>query len=337
VTQVEQAMRDAPLDTDPAVAHAVDILRRGGLVAFPTETVYGLGADARNETAVRRIFAVKRRPVDHPVIVHIPDASHLEGWAATVPKTAARLAAAFWPGPLTLVLKRAAGVLDVVTGGQDTVGLRVPYHPLALDLLRDFGGGIAAPSANRFGCLSPTSAAHVRAELGDEVDLILDGGPCKVGIESTIVDVTGPLPRMLRPGGIGLDALAEVIGGEILPAGADGPRAPGRLAAHYAPRTKMVLVDAGRLADAVHAGLRSGRRLAVFARAPLPRLPGVIALGAPDSPVDYARTLYRGLRELDEAKTDLLLVEDVPDTPEWLAVRDRLARAAGRELADDEP
>lgn len=330
-------MRDVPVVTDAEIVRAAEILRGGGLVAFPTETVYGLGADAGNEAAVRRIFSAKQRPADHPLIVHLPDASHLPRWAAAVPETAARLAAAFWPGPLTLVLKRAAGVLDAVTGGQDTVGLRVPFHPLALDLLRAFGGGIAAPSANRFGRLSPTSAAHVRAELGDAVDLILDGGACEVGIESTIVDVSGALPRLLRPGGVGLDALAEVIGREILPAGADAPRAPGRLAAHYAPRTAMVLVDAGGLEEAVRSHLRSGRRVAVFARQPAPPLAGVIPARAPHSAAAYARVMYRALRELDETGADVLLVEQVPDEPAWLAVRDRLARAASRDLADDEP
>jgi L-threonylcarbamoyladenylate synthase len=330
-------MRDAPLATDHAITRAVAILRRGGLVAFPTETVYGLGADASNEAAVRRIFAVKRRPADHPVIVHIPDANHLLHWAAAVSEPAARLAAAFWPGPLTLVLRRADGVLDAVTGGQDTVGLRVPFHPLALDLLRAFGGGIAAPSANRFGRLSPTSAAHVCAELGDEVDLVLDGGLCEVGIESTIVDVSGPLPRLLRPGGIGPAAIAEVIGREILPAGADAPRAPGRLAAHYAPRTALTLVDSAGFAEAVQAQLRAGRRVAVFGRQAVSPAPGVVALRAPNTAADYARAMYGALRTLDEAGVDVILVEAVPDAPEWLAVRDRLARAARRDLADDEP
>lgn len=330
-------MRDVPVVTDAEIARAAEILGRGGLVAFPTETVYGLGADAGNEAAVRRIFSAKQRPADHPLIVHLPDASHLPRWAAAVPQTAARLAAAFWPGPLTLVLKRAAGVLDAVTGGQDTVGLRVPFHPLALDLLRAFGGGIAAPSANRFGRLSPTAVTHVLAELGDDVDLILDGGQCAVGIESTIVDVSGALPRLLRPGAIGLAALAEVIGREPLPAGTDAPRAPGRLAAHYAPRTTMVLVEAGGLAEAVRSHTQSGRRVAVFARQPLPPSSGVIAARAPESAAAYARVLYRALRELDEAGADLLLVEGVPEGPEWLAVQDRLARAACQDLGDDEP
>ncbi|MBL8540193.1 MAG: threonylcarbamoyl-AMP synthase [Betaproteobacteria bacterium] len=330
-------MRDTPLDTAPAVARAVAILRRGGLVAFPTETVYGLGADAGNEAAVRRIFAVKQRPVDHPVIVHIPDASHLPRWAARVPEAAARLAAAFWPGPLTLVLERAAGVLDAVTGGQDSVGVRVPYHPLALDLLHAFGGGLAAPSANLFGCLSPTSAEHVLAELGDQVDLVLDGGACRVGIESTIVEVNGSQPRLLRPGGIGLAAMEAVVGSAILLAGSDAPRAPGRLASHYAPRTAMTLVEPGQLAAAVQAAVQAGRRPAVFSRHPLPPSPAVVAVRAPSSAAEYARVLYRTLRRLDDVGADLLLVEAVPDAPDWLAVRDRLARAASHDLGDDEP
>jgi L-threonylcarbamoyladenylate synthase len=329
-------MRNAPLATDRMIARAVEILRQGGLVAFPTETVYGLGSDASNEAAVRRIFAVKHRPADHPLIVHIPDASHLAHWAAMVPEVAARLAAAFWPGPLTLVLKRAPGVLQAVTGGQDTVALRVPHHPLALDLLRAFGNGIAAPSANRFGRLSPTSAAHVRAELGDEVDLILDGGECAVGIESTIVDVTVSQPRVLRPGGIGLATIAEVIGHEPVAAGSDAPRAPGRLAAHYAPRTEMAVVDGRGFAEAVRAAVQSGRRVAVFSQQAAPPSAQVIERRAPGAASEYAKVMYRALRELDEAGADLLLVEAVPVAPGWLAVRDRLARAASRDLADDE-
>ncbi len=330
-------MRDAPLDTAPAVARAVVILRRGGLVAFPTETVYGLGADAGNEAAVHRIFAVKQRPVDHPLIVHIPDASHLPRWTRDVPEAAALLAAAFWPGPLTLVLKRAPGVIDAVTGGQDTVGVRVPYHPVALDLLHAFDGGVAAPSANLFGCLSPTSPEHVLAELGDRVDLVLDGGACQVGIESTIVDVSGPQPRLLRPGGIGLAALEAVVGRQIPPAGDDAPRAPGRLASHYAPRTAMALVEPGQLAAAVHAAIQAGRRPAVFSRHSLPTSDAVVAVRAPASATDYARVLYRTLRRLDDVGADLLLVEAVPDAPEWLAVRDRLKRAESHDLGDDEP
>jgi len=330
-------MRDAPRGADPAIERAVVILRRGGLVAFPTETVYGLGADARNEAAVRRIFEVKGRPIDHPVIVHLPDATHLTRWAVAIPDAAMRLAEAFWPGALTLVLKRAEHVLDEVTGGQDTVGLRVPYHSVALDLLQAFGDGIAAPSANRFGRLSPTSAADVRIELGQDVDLVLDGGRCELGIESTIVDMSGPRPRLLRPGGIRVAAIAEIIGSEPVVAGSDAPRAPGRLVAHYSPRTEMALIASRGFASAVRAHMRAGQRVAVFARQRVPPSADVIELPAPATPREYAHVLYRALRRLDEAGVDLILVEAVPEGPEWLAVRDRLRRAARRELVDDEP
>src|SRR4249919_832993 len=189
---------------DSEIARAAAILRAGGLVAFPTETVYGLGADASSPAALGRMFAAKGRPSDHPVIVHLQAGEDLTHWARNIPVVAQQLADHFWPGPLTLVLRRAAGVLDAVTGGQETVGLRTPSHPIAQRLLKAFGGGIAAPSANRFGRVSPTTAQHVRDELGDALDLILDGGPCEVGIESTIVDLSTGTPVLLRPGRIGV-------------------------------------------------------------------------------------------------------------------------------------
>ncbi|HEV7536585.1 MAG TPA: L-threonylcarbamoyladenylate synthase, partial [Acidimicrobiia bacterium] len=194
----------------PDVAEAVAVLRRGGLVAFPTETVYGLGADANNPAAVERLFAVKGRPRSHPVIVHLGDPMALKEWASEVPAEAWALAEAFWPGPLTLILPRADRVPDAVTGGAATVGLRVPAQPLALELLEAFGDGVAAPSANRFGRVSPTTAAHVRADLGSDVDLVLDGGMCRVGVESTIVDLSSAVPAVLRLGGTSTEALAEV-------------------------------------------------------------------------------------------------------------------------------
>ena len=198
-------MESRPVDAE-AIARAVEVLRRGGLVAMPTETVYGLAADASNKDALHAIFAAKGRPADHPVIVHIPDAAAMKNWAASIPSTADALAAAFWPGPLTLVVKRGATVSDLITGGQDTIGLRCPAHPWARALLRAFGGAVAAPSANRFGRISPTSARHVIEDLGlkpdGAVDLVLDGGACPVGIESTIVDLSGPTPRLLRPGAV---------------------------------------------------------------------------------------------------------------------------------------
>lgn len=334
---------DAPLRAE--IARAAKVLAAGGLVAVPTETVYGLGADARNRAAVQRVFAAKRRPADHPLIVHIAGAEQLEQWCAEVLPAAALLAKAFWPGPLTMILRRHAGVLDEVTGGQDTIGLRVPAHPVALELLRAFGGGIAAPSANRFGKVSPTTAAHVRAELGDDVDLILDGGPCAVGIESTIVDLSGAAPRILRPGAISRAQIEAVIGAESpVPPGAATPRVSGSLASHYAPRTPVRAVEVAQVAEAGDAA----REAALLAAAPDARALGVIALATPRAgaaavrdarrvewrtlptdPTAYAREIYARLRELDELNLDAIVLELPPDTPAWEAVRDRLRRAAG--------
>ena len=225
------------------ITRAADALRAGRLVAFPTETVYGLGADASSPDAVHRLFAVKGRPADHPVIVHLGRRDQLGEWAREVPDTAAVLADAFWPGPLTLVVIRAAHVPDAVTGGLETVGLRVPDQPVASALLRAFGGGVAAPSANRFGRVSPTTAADVRADLGDDVDVVLDGGPCRVGIESTIVDCSRPEPAILRLGGVPREAIESKLAREV-PLLTDGAvRAPGTLLAHYAPRARVELVD----------------------------------------------------------------------------------------------
>ncbi len=312
--------------SEAELARAVALLRAGRLVAFPTETVYGLGADASNPQAVARIFAAKGRPADHPVIVHLADAAQLPLWARVMPEAARRLAAAFWPGPLTLILPRAAGVPDAVTGGQDSVGLRVPSHPVARALLRAFGGGIAAPSANRFGRISPTRAEHVRAELGDAVDLVLEGEVPAVGIESAIVDLSGARPALLRPGMLGAAAIEAVLGEPLAAPGADAPRASGTLEAHYAPRTPMALVDAAAL-DAALAS--ASDRVAVLARRAAPA--GVRAFAWHAAPADaagYARELYASLRALDAAGAARILVESPPATAEWVAVRDRLARAA---------
>jgi L-threonylcarbamoyladenylate synthase len=317
--------------TPAAIADAVACLRRGELVAFPTETVYGLGADARNPDAVRRIFAAKGRPADHPVIVHLAAAADVAAWARVVPAGAARLAAAFWPGPLTLILPRAAHVADVVTGGQDSVGLRVPAHPVARALLAAFargGGGIAAPSANRFGRISPTTAAHVADDLGAAAALILDGGACAVGIESTIVAFTGDEPVLLRPGGIGVDALARVLGRAPRPPDATAPRASGTLASHYAPRTPALLLGAATLASEAERRIAAMERIAVLARTDA-RPSGFAGLwiAAPVDPGPYAHDLYANLRALDQADVALMLIEAPPDGDAWLAVRDRLTRA----------
>jgi L-threonylcarbamoyladenylate synthase len=324
----------------PDVVAAVSVLRRGGLVAFPTETVYGLGADAANPDAVSRIFAVKGRPRTHPVIVHLAEVTALKDWAADVPPDAWALAEAFWPGPLTLILPRAAHVPDAVTGGAGTVGLRVPAQPLALDLLEAFGGGVAAPSANRFGRVSPTTAAHVRADLGTDVDMILDGGPCSVGVESTIVDLSGGLPRVLRLGGLSVEALSEVLGHavEVLPiAAATGVdsvsvpvvSAPGTLPSHYAPAARVEVheVDAvsARAGQLLSEGLKVGL-LAPQRVAGLP--PGVDALPPAGPPQAYAQCLYQRLREADRRGLDVLLAVPPPETGIGAAVADRLRRAA---------
>jgi len=312
------------------VARAAGLLRAGELVAFPTETVYGLGADASNPLAIAKIFKVKGRPADHPLIVHLPDVSHLECWAVDIPADAEKLAAAFWPGPLTLILKRHPSVLDAITGGQDTVGLRVPKHPLALQLLREFDGGVAAPSANRFGRVSPTTAAHVREELGDVAAMILDGGPCAVGIESTILDLSGGEPRILRPGMLDADALGAVLGCPPAFGGQqNAPRVSGSLEAHYAPRTPLQLAAAADLAAMVRKALDAGRRIALLAAQPLTlEHQNLVWRRASADPAQFAHDLYARLRELDALRCDLILVATPPADEAWRAVADRLRRAA---------
>lgn len=324
------------------IKKAVDLLRQGELVAFPTETVYGLGADALNEQAVAKIFAAKERPADHPLIVHLPLNADLGRWAREVPSAADKLALAFWPGPLTLILKRQRRVPDLVTGGQDTVGLRVPDHPVARDLLAHFAGGIAAPSANRFGRISPTTAEHVRQELGDRVSLILDGGPCSVGIESTIVDLSHVPARILRPGAIGAAEIEEVLEQPVRSGPGtdeDTPRVSGSLPGHYAPRTPLVLVAADRLAQEVAARVSQGLRVAVLGREiqPARRVEhDVYWQRALTGAAGYAHDLYSHLRALDATDVDLILVERPPESEAWTAVNDRLLRAALGSGADEE-
>lgn len=315
----------SPNEIDRAVA----ALRDGQLVAFPTETVYGLGADASNAAAVRRIFAAKGRPADHPLIVHLPDVAALSDWARDIPPAAWQLAARFWPGPLTMILPKAPRVPDVVTGGQQSIGLRVPDHPVARALLQAFNGGIAAPSANRFGRISPTRAEHVQSELGDAVALIVDGGPCRVGVESSIVDLTGEQPALLRPGHISASQLAAVLGIAVAQPQRSKTRAPGTLASHYAPLTGTSLVESNELLPAIEALLRQGRRVAVLARQPAAVDDRrVFWQPAAHDPETYAHDLYAYLRQLDALQYDHILVEAVPEDDAWLAVRDRLRRAA---------
>lgn len=319
------------LPTDRAgIARAAEWLRAGRLVAFPTETVYGLGADACNPTALRQIFVVKGRPADHPLIVHLPAAAAMSTWAATVPAAAQRLAQAFWPGPLTLVLPRRADVDAIVTGGQDTIGLRVPEHPVAQALLQAFGGGLAAPSANRFGHVSPTTAEHVMSEFADsDVAAVLDGGACKVGLESTIVDVSTDCPRLLRPGMIAHEQLQRVLGAPLAIAADDeGPRASGRLISHYAPTAAVALVESAQLAASVAAALSADKRVCVLGSTRPEAQTGLAWIDMPTSPADYAQRLYAELRRADSSDPDLIIIERPPDNSGWDAINDRLQRAA---------
>lgn len=313
---------------------AVRLLRAGQLVAFPTETVYGLGADARNAAAVARVFEAKGRPAGHPLIVHLAGAGAVREWASDFAAPAQKLARAFWPGPLTLVLPRAPDVLPAVTGGQDSIALRVPSHPLAQALLAAFGGGIAAPSANRYGRVSPTCAAHVREELGERVALVLDGGDCEVGLESTIVACLGGELSLLRPGIIGR-AEIEAVAGPLADTAARAPRVPGSSRTHYAPATPLELVAADRLESRCTELVAAGYALAVLARRParasLPQVTWrVVAAAAPA----FGHDLYATLRSLDRLGVSGILVERVPESEEWAAVRDRLRRAAARDTPD---
>jgi L-threonylcarbamoyladenylate synthase len=290
---------------------AVSVLKKGGLVAFPTETVYGLGADAENPKAVRSIFRVKGRPERHPLIVHLGDATELGSWTSSLSDTALLLAQTFWPGPLTLILKRSFRVLDEVTGSQETVGLRVPAHDLALKLLQAFGGGVAAPSANRFGRVSPTCADHVRRDLGQDVDYILDGGPCGVGIESTILDVSTGDPVILRPGGLSRERLEEVLHRKIEVRGVGAVRVSGQLDSHYAPRAAVLLVPPPEAADRAATLRGEGKR---------------VALLEPDDVT--APNLYASLRRADESGVEWIVVPLPEEVGLGLAVADRLRKAA---------
>ncbi len=321
------------------VDSAVAALRAGELVAFPTETVYGLGADARNEQALRKIFELKGRPADHPLILHLASLNELAEWVAEVPQSAKTLATHFWPGPLTLVLRRHPRVSTVLTGGQDSIAVRIPAHPVAQALLRAFGSGLAAPSANRYGHVSPTSVQHVREEFGDAVQ-VLSGGDCDVGVESTIVSLLDETPRILRPGMITRADIAAVLGEPVQASGPVDtvPRVPGSTLQHYAPRTPVSLLPAEALSSAIEAANAAGERVAVLARH-APSTQAVLACAdtpafvlrwvqAPSDAAGFAHDLYARLRELDKLGAQRILVERVPEESEWDAVRDRLQRAA---------
>ncbi|MCI3927833.1 L-threonylcarbamoyladenylate synthase [Streptomyces sp. AN091965] len=312
------------------IEKASETLRAGGLVALPTETVYGLGANAEDPAAVARIFQTKGRPPTHPLIVHIGGADQLDEWVEEASATARLLAEHFWPGPLTLVLRRGRRVPLEATGGLETVAVRVPDHPVALALLSAFGGGITAPSANRFGSVSPTTADHVRAELGDAVDFVLDGGPCGVGVESTIVDVTGETPSILRPGGVTREDLEAVLGHPVALPSTSHVRVPGQHPSHYAPRARVVLVEPERVVAEGELARQRGHQVGLllppaFADAPV-KAHAVVTV--PASTTAYARGLYGFLRDLDQQGCDLIVASLPTDEGLGLAIANRLRRAA---------
>lgn len=317
-----------------SIRQAAAILRRGGLVAFPTETVYGLGADAQNESAVRAMFAAKGRPADHPVIMHLADATQVDEFAAEVPDVARTLAAAFWPGPMTLVFRRKRNVSPLVTGGLDTVGIRVPAHPIAHSLLREFGGPIVAPSANRFGRVSCTSALHVADELGGRADLILDGGDCPIGLESTIVDVSSGQPSILRPGAVTAEDVAGVLGSRPTGRIASAPRVSGSLPSHYAPRARVEIVAIDQLQQRTSDLLAEGRKVAVLTQTPAEVNARVHVLTLPQKLEDLAHNLYEMLRSVDQKGCDVALVTLPPEEGLGVAIGDRLRRAAGPRSSD---
>ena len=314
------------------IEQAVEALRAGDLVAFPTETVYGLGANAADPVAVTRLFAAKGRPPDHPVIVHLDSPKYLHRWVSDVPIAAERLAARYWPGPLTLILPKAGNVNDIVTGGQNSIGIRVPSHPMAQQLLTAFGGGIAAPSANRYGRLSPTRAEHVRDEFGDTVRVVLDGGESQFGLESSIVSCIGGTVRLLRPGSITRSQI-EQVAGRIGDAGA-APRVPGDRLLPYAPATPLENVPADALeARALEIAERSEKVAVLALRPPLQTRRHMTWINAGNKPDAYAHHMYSNLRVLDRAGCVRIFVQAPPREERWAAVRDRLQRASG--LAGD--
>ena len=326
--------------SDPAaLALAMERLRAGELVAIPTETVYGLAADALSDAAVARIFAAKGRPENHPLIVHVAGSAQVADYAAEVPAFAQRLIDAFWPGPLTLILPRRAGVAAAAAGGQNTIGLRCPSHPVAHALLRALGTGLAAPSANRFGRVSPTTAAHVQAEFGDAL-LVLDGGACDVGIESTIVDCSRGVPVLLRPGCVTPAQIEAACGQALVPAAAlaqAAPRASGTLASHYAPQAKLELLDAGQIRERLNtavAGEGTDTGVGLWSRQqPSPQSPhsphgSLIWRQQPLDAASAAHQLFAVLRELDALGVARIWVETPPAGADWDGVRDRLERAA---------
>jgi len=358
--------------TDNQIRKAADMLHQGRLVAFPTETVYGLGADASSQYALKRLYQVKGRPTDHPVIVHLAGVTELANWAKDIPPIAYKLAEAFWPGPMTLILPKADHVSLLVTGGQLSIGLRVPSHPVALRLLQAFGGGVAAPSANRFGRLSPTTADAVTDSLGSDVDMVLDGGPCEVGIESTIISLIGDVPAISRPGMIDREKIEAVLGfpvqacavahghsstaRDVTAGGAAidvqtnsigaAIRVPGALPSHYAPHTPMAVTTGDILIELFAEGMAIGRSQGVIAFADTVEImqknfgekfysafPCEAFIVAPENAEAYAQMLYDSLRKMDQLALHKILVEAVPTGAAWDGLRDRLARASAEQRA----
>jgi L-threonylcarbamoyladenylate synthase len=318
--------------TDTEILEAGRALRAGELVAMPTETVYGLACDATNSDAIRRVFAVKRRPPSNPLIVHVDSLAMARSCASEWPALAERLAAAFWPGPLTLVVPRHERIPDLITAGLDAVALRMPSHPVALALIRAAGVPIAAPSANPYMAVSPTSAEHVRQGLGQAVKWILDAGPTQVGLESTVVDLTVSPPRMLRPGGVSLAALRELLPDLVLVSGSEPAQplpSPGQAPRHYAPDAPLGVLATDALWHDLALAQRHGRHCAVIHYSPCPdefKGPLIVRLAA--DPEGYAKAFYAALHTLSAAHPDQILVEAPPPTDPWLAVRDRLNRAS---------
>lgn len=314
------------------IEKAVQILRNGGLVAFPTETVYGLGADACNEAALQKVFKAKNRPAQHPLIVHIARFEQVTDWALEIPPQAIKLADAFWPGPLTLIFKKKPEVSTIVTGGQASIGLRIPKHEIAQRLLQAFNSGIAAPSANQFTRVSPTHSEAVLEELGDQVDYLLEGGRCELGLESTIIDMSGSKPTLLRPGGIHKQAIEDVLGARLLQPTTMTPRAPGMHLLHYAPRTITHLLSYQALTEQVNKLKAQDLPAILLTRSPLSpnKLSTIKQINMPTQAKAYARELYHTLRSADKEGYKCILIEDVPDGVEWDAIRDRLHKASCR-------
>lgn len=329
-------LKSASHDLSSRITQAVACLNHGELVAFPTETVYGLGAEISQAAAIEKLFSVKGRPKHHPLIVHFAHLADLDYWAENIPDYAWQLAEHFWPGPLTLILKKSVHVPSSVTGGQDTVGLRIPNHPLALALLTALGPhkALAAPSANRFGHISPTLASHVETDFGNTLGMILDGGACTVGVESTIIACISHPPVLLRPGGISPVAIEQAIKCSLSTKAAQASiRVSGSLASHYAPVTPLKIMDDESTINYLDILLQQGLRIGVLVHSPklqalFARRKNVRCIAMPDNPQDYARRLYATLRALDRQNLDHLIVEDVPEETEWLAIADRLQRAS---------